>query len=248
MAQPNFTWAANVSCEAVAALGPVRLIRGLEALAADGEVWVRGPQLEAADREAVRRVPWQVRYELLEGEHLRRAGRLLPESQLPRGAWTRLPEFLRAEMPAPTTGGSAPLSVPVELRPDSHEPQSEPGILEVRTSEWLAWVETAPGIRLERLAFALDAASPDRVLIRGTPLPPLPGLRFLEEKGVAVPAGSRWWPHVSAATLRAAFGVEKNQLILLRPEQSWVRVPRTAWIGATRSAVRLTLAEARHAG
>lgn len=246
MAPLPFTWAACIPRGAASALGAVRLIPGLDALAVADAVWVRGPQLAGADANAVRRVPWEAHYELLEGGQLRRAGRLLPERQLPDGAWVRLPDLLCAEMRTPSPAGRTPAGIAVELRPDCHP--REPSLLEARTADWTAWVNTAPALRLERLVFACDLAHPGHVLVRGTPLPPLAGLRFVEEEGIAVSAGARWWPEVSPATLRTALRVEKSELALLHADGRWLRVPRSAWIAATRPAVRRLFTEASHAG
>lgn len=238
-ARAQFAWAGRVAAESVASLGVVRLVAGLQALATEGAIWVRGPQLDRESEAVLARVPWEARFELLDDGELRRRGRVLPEGTLPAGKWLPLSDFLAARVPSPVLPGNAPLRVAVELRPGAV--WREPNLVEVAARDWLAWVETAPQIRLARLSFAWDVKAPEHVLVRGTPLPPLPGTRFVEAEGVAVPAGSTWWPQVSAATLRTALGADKPDLAVLHADGTYLRVPRSAWIEATRAAVRSLL-------
>jgi hypothetical protein len=118
----------------------------------------------------------------------------------------------------------------------------DPSILQADASTWLAYVAEAPAIRLNRLEFAFDSSHPETVLIRGTPLSPIPGTQFVEEEAVAMPAGLCVWPAVSPAVIRSALAVDSGELVLLRECGDWLRLPRTAWIPATRNAVRQVLA------
>jgi hypothetical protein len=57
---------------------------------------------------------------------------------------------------------------------------------------------------------------------------------------VAVPAGWTWRPALDAAVLRQRLGVEQGELALLAPDGTCEKLSADAFVGATRSAVRLT--------
>ncbi len=240
-----FTWAGRIAVGAASALGAVRLIRGLEAGQVNGEVWVRGPRLRPMDEETARHVPWEERYEVAENGRLRRRGRLLTEGVFPSCAWQPLDAFLRPRLPEPFVPGRQPNGVAIELRPAAGS--SEPNLLEVARDDWIAYVETAPEIRLRCLSFAVNEQASHRVLIRGVPLPALPGDRFVEAECIAVPAGFHWHPPVSAGSVRSALGLDDSELVILRKEGNCSRVPRSAWNAAARSTVRLMLTPERYA-
>jgi hypothetical protein len=195
--------------------------------------------LTPADEAAVRCVPWETRYSVSATGEIRRDGRLLPEGMLLEGPWLPLREFLRPHRPTVLGGGELPEGVAVTLGP-SVQP-SEPTLLEAASADWVAWGETAPEIRLGRLVYAVDALHPGRALIRGAPLPPIAGQRFVEREQLAVPAGSAWQPALSAATVRASLGAGETELAILWPDGSFSRIPRSAWMAATRSNLRSTL-------
>lgn len=245
MGSETFTWAGRISAGAAAALGSLRLIHGLEAGRVNGEIWVRGPRLKPADEEAARQVPWEERYNVVNGDRLRRAGRLLTEERFPGCDWNPLQAFLRPRLPDPIAPGHQPEGVRLELRPVARI--SEPNLLEAESQDWLSYVETAPEIRLQCLAFALDEQDPGRVLIRGTPLPPLPGARFVEAESIATPAGLHWYPAISAPSVRTFLGAKESELMILRTDGCCVRVPRSAWNAAARATVRLMLAPEKYA-
>ncbi|MHA3773097.1 hypothetical protein ACXR0O_16315 [Verrucomicrobiota bacterium sgz303538] len=245
MASDAFTWTGRVSAGSVGTLGPLRLIRGLEATRTEDTIWVRGPRLKRADEEAVRRVPWEARYELLDGGRLRLVDRLLPEGALPGGSWTTLSEFLRVRLPSQSSPGATPRGVAIELR--SATIPREPNIIEATRQDWLTYVETAPEFRLQRLVFAVDERNPESVLIRGVPLPPLPGAHFVEAERVAIPAGYQWWPAVTAGSIRRSLACGENELVILRLDGTCALIPRSAWMSAARSTIRLMLAPETYA-
>ncbi|MFO1513670.1 MAG: hypothetical protein U1F83_12255 [Verrucomicrobiota bacterium] len=90
----------------------------------------------------------------------------------------------------------------------------------------------APGLQ-----FAVQA-----LLVRGTPLPPLPGgRRFALHQGVAaVPAGFAWRPTVSAEVLARRFGVTGDALVLWNEDGTITRLHGEQFVPATRGAARAT--------
>jgi hypothetical protein len=103
-------------------------------------------------------------------------------------------------------------------------------------------VATAPEIRLDGLAFIVDAA--DQVIVRGQTLPPLPGQRLTDDAGILVPAGWTWSPRAQVTIVRSLFGLGEGESALWITSEEWQRIPADAWVAATRSAVRETAREA----
>ncbi len=264
MSKRDTAWAGRLrnTPTAIEALATLRLVHGLQAIITTSAIrteggcdirnpsgrliWVRGPRLEAHHETLIRRIPWEAFYEVFEGDRIRRPGRILPEladGKLPGSGseeWRPLAEILVPSLPTSPFPGRAPVPVSIQLRPDTTV--REVSFLEATTQDWLAFANEASEIRLRNLIWALDPVHPETVLIRGAPLPPVPGKRWVEDNGVVVPAGQRWWPAVSAETLRKALGVAATELALLGLDGRWSRMPRTAWLPGNRSTIRLVLA------
>ncbi|HVW35796.1 MAG TPA: hypothetical protein VHB99_00775, partial [Pirellulales bacterium] len=77
------------------------------------------------------------------------------------------------------------------------------------------------------------------------PLAPLGGVQYVEESGIAVPAGWHWSPAVEAAVVRAALGLEPGDSALWFADGSWQKIAADDWVRATRSAARFSLQEQR---
>jgi hypothetical protein len=99
-------------------------------------------------------------------------------------------------------------------------------------------VLTAAQVRLGRLQFAADGQG--NLLVRGKPLPPLPGQRYVLHQGVAVRAGFTWEPMVGAEVLARAFGVSGDSIVLWQEDDSLTRLHGEQFIPVTRSAVLAT--------
>jgi len=118
----------------------------------------------------------------------------------------------------------------------------EPGGVEVESNVLLVpiqlWVQFgihASRARLDPLRFAVSGDG--LAAVRGVPLPPLPGTRFVERDGVALPAGQRLCPAVPAAVIRQVLQLADGELALLWPDRYEV-LADDCFVAATRSALR----------
>jgi hypothetical protein len=134
-----------------------------------------------------------------------------------------------------------PASLPgaVALRLVRSADERDPDLLLTRLGEFHGFVLRAAGVRLERLRFAVS--DDRRVLIHGTPLPPLPGQRFVLHQRVAVPAGVTWQPAVSAEVVARRFRVSGDALVLWNEDNSITRLHTEQLIPVTRSGVVATV-------
>ena len=88
------------------------------------------------------------------------------------------------------------------------------------------------------LHFAADTHG--NLLVRGTPLPSLPGRRYALHQGVAVPAGFAWEPPVGVEVLARAFGISGDTMALWHEDGTLTRLHGEQFMPVTRSAVLAT--------
>ncbi len=238
-------WAASVPRNALSSLGVLRLDKGILCREHGGRVWLRGEHKNDTLDRSLRCLPGVDRYGLLDDGRLVHAdsGRV-PVGRLPAGEWTPIAEFIGVEIPPPALPGECGRA---RLALARSKRVAEANVLVTALAAWRRWVSRAPAVRLGVLRFAVSTTGD--ALVRGSPLPPIRGRRFVETSGVAVPAGWTWTPAVDAETLRELLALDDGDLALLDGEAA---APRVALISAarferaTRSAVRLT--EARQGG
>jgi hypothetical protein len=235
-------WAAAIAARDASSLEELRLWPGVEVCRQDGQLWLRGADLDDETRKAIRRVPGAVFHELKGDGRLRLLGARLHKGRLPQGPWQALSSYLAVEAPSAALGGQRPVPAALSVVRISAERPAN-GIL-TTLSAWAAYVDTAAAIRLRCVSFAV--ASDGRVIVRGTPIPPVAGLRLVEDDGVAVPCGWAWTPTVEAAVVRELLGLEDDDFALLTPEEPVVIIRADSFAAACRSAVRLTAREAAH--
>jgi hypothetical protein len=193
----------------------------------------------------LRQLPAIERYVVQSDQALLAQGALVPRGYLPQGKWLPLQHWLPVVAPQLLFleyrgEGAKDTSVVLTLIRD--QTLREPNLLLTPQVAWSEYAASAPLIRLQRWSFAAN----DRreALIRGLPLPPLPGQRLVESAGVAVEAGWTWSPPVDAAVIRRKQRASSDDLLLLRagPDAQAVVevVPAASFVKASRSAVRLT--------
>ena len=233
-------WAAAIAARDASSLEELRLWPGVEVCRQDGQLWLRGADLDDETRKAIRRVPGAMLHELKDDGRLRLLGARLHKGRLPQGPWQTLSSYLAVEAPSAALGGQRPAPAALGgVRSPIERPAN--GIL-TTLKAWTTYVDTAAAIRLRCVSFA--AASDGRVIVRGTPIPPVAGLRLVEDDGVAVPCGWAWTPAVEAAVVRELLGLEDDDFALLMPDGHMEVVRANDFAAACRSAVRLTAREA----
>ena len=119
------------------------------------------------------------------------------------------------------------------------------GVLLTRRAAWLDYVDTAPQVRLKQWTFAVDVRDDSLdVIVRGTPSPPISGIGFVEEQGIAIPAGYTLDPPIEAAVVAEMLMLSLGDLALLHVDGTYEHIAADCFVQARRSAVRLSLAAA----
>ncbi len=243
-------WIVRLPTDQRPSLARCRLIPGLEVADGTGEaaatraaeatdsVWVRGPELKEAQQRMLRAIPRAEWFELDAEGRLRPEGKRLATGPIPRLAWRPILEAVPVSLPHAGFAGTP-------LRPSnlklvrSSEPRT-PNLLLTTPDEWSRYGETAPQIRLAAWRFASDGAG--RILVRGLPLPPLPGSLFVEENGMAIPAGWSFIPPLPSTVVREILAIPRGDIALFAPDGTWEQVAEDDFVPAARAAVRPTTA------
>jgi hypothetical protein len=230
----NFPWAISIAPENAAAIAPLRLTPGIEVSDAAEVFWLRGQRGDEQLESKLAALPACARYEWLALNHLRQIDRRIPSARLPDQPWQPLAAWLQAEMPVAAIPANEVSRVPLRLVRSTDE--REPELLLTRLEELKQFAAEAARVRLNRLQFAANADG--HVLVRGQPLPPLPGRRFVLYGCVAVPAGFSWQPAVGADVLARSFGGSGDALVIWNEDGTLTRLHGEQFVPATPSAVR----------
>ena len=163
-------------------------------------------------------------------------GEETPVLRLPDLPWQALDAVTRPIVENPALPAVVSQKSAIRLRAAETAPV-EPNVLRVALVTLAEWAGRAPEIRLKRLSFACGYDGD--AIIRGAPVPSLPGTRFFEQNGVAAPLGQTWDPPVSPNVLAQAMDLAPGDLGLLR-EGGWERIEAANFVPLTRASVRLT--------
>jgi hypothetical protein len=163
----------------------------------------------------------------------------VPSGFLPDGPWTPLKEWLQPAAPPTLLPGKVTSRASLRLVRTTAERNAN--LVCVGFRAWRDYAVSAPQIRLHRLSFAVSGDA--QTLIRGEPLPPLPGTRYVEIDGVAVPLGLTWSPAIDAEVVRESLGLDAHDIGLFTLAGVCEVIRADDFIRATRSAVRLTAKE-----
>jgi hypothetical protein len=232
----NFPWAICIALEDAASLSPLRQVAGIEVGEAGAQIWLRGkPGDEKLDAKLAA-LPARVCYEWLASNDLRQIDRRIPNDRLPTLRWQPLDAWLQVTMPTAAMAAEQPN--PVSLRLVRSSCEQEPELLLTNLDDLVRFASMAAQVRLERLQFAANGDA--QVLVRGRPLPPLPGQRFVLHGGVAVPVGFAWEPQVDSTALARRFAAADDAIVLWNEDQTITRLHSEQFVPLSRSALRAT--------
>lgn len=221
-------------------LAPLRLTRGIEVAAKDPCIWVRGSNSDEQLEPLLRALPALARYELLPNNRLRRLELRIPSETLPALPWQPLSTWLRVQMQANSARADSINASPqtVSLRIVRSGEERAPELLLTTLNDWQGFAHRAPEIRLRHLRFAVDSAG--NVVVRGCPLPPLPGTQFVACGNIGVKAGFTWQPAVGPEVLARRLALSPEAIALFHEDGTFTRIEGEQFVPATRSAVRET--------
>jgi hypothetical protein len=235
----NQAWAVELPRDSARALAPLRMLAGLEVAADGAAAWLRGTALDDALRIRLLSLPANNRFWRDAAGQLTPWGCITPVGHLPAVDWQPLRAWQAVELPARGWPADPPQAVRLKLVRDAGEQPG--GALLMPWHLWAAYVEHAPQVRLDPLAFALDSES--RVIVRGAWLPALPGTQLSDQQGILVPAGWGWMLRLDPQAVRSLFSLADGECAFWPQSDRWERITAEAWVKATRAAVRETTRE-----
>jgi hypothetical protein len=229
------TWAICMKLEVADSIGPLRCTSGLEVCTTDGTLWLRGSDTEMLSILELRSLPAVGRYRV-DGDRLLPLGKRLPIGLLPDGPWSPLHEWVSVDVARPSLPGQASGRVGLSLvRGDN---AAESNIVMTTPAACVAWAEHASSLRLIPLSVAIDRAQ-ERVILKGTPLPPLPGARYVLADRVGLPAGYDFDLSISHEDVVGLLQLAPGQSALFEPDGAWSVFDDDVFVAATRSTLRL---------
>jgi hypothetical protein len=219
-----------------AALGSVRCLPGLMAAEEEGFIWVRG--INALDNIdlRIRQLPGLHTYTLDADNNLFPPGGLTPVGKLKQLNWAPVAEYITVKLPVSALPGKVNLQHAIKLAPSGRLQQGNALLTDLVT--WKAYAEVAPLVRLQQTRFAVSEKN--KVLVIGTPLPALPGKEYVLQDTLLLPCGFEFDPPAISELVIVRLDPSKEALLLFNTDGTWEKVPKTAFVPSTRSAIRLT--------
>lgn len=226
-------WYLSLPRASIALAADLRLHEDIELLEDGDGLWLRGRHAEGSLLLALRSLPGARLFHASAGDRLREEHHRLWNRTSPRGEWVPLHRW--ALPTAPATVPVAPLVPRTRIRLVADDAPATTRAVITRFDHWSTYSETAAACRLESLEFAVSTE--DQVLVRGLPVPPLPGTYLAEKEGVLHPIGTRWYPPLHPSMLRDLVDAVSDDLILITPGRIEILEHRHR-VAATRAAVR----------
>lgn len=219
----------------IEAIASIRCRDGIKVAVHQSYIWLTMPAGIAEDA-VIKKLP--VRKTFLADEHgnLFVPGCRVPEKKMPELTWQALNEFIAVDMPVAAYPGTKPEPAGLQLVKTTTEYTA--AALQTTLDVWKQYAETAPGVRLHPLRFAVSEEK--KVLILGYPLPSVPGKTFWIENDVLIPSGYVPEIKLAAEFLRQQFNSNGELLVVLNEEGGLEKIDKQFFMPATRSAVRLT--------
>lgn len=229
-------WAIRLPLADASSLATFRLTVDLQILIVGEWIWMKGESADEGLARRIRSVSNAEWFSIRDDGQITRRDETVPCDRLPEGQWTLIGQSFEIEMPQAGFAVSSHNRVSLTLVRCT-QPQTV-NLLKTNWSAWHDYAITAPLIRLNRLGFAVSDTR--EVLIRGTPLPPIPGRRYVESHGVIVPNGWRFAPQMGTEIVRQLLDLDAESLALFSEDGSYERLPLEAFVQATRASVRAT--------
>jgi hypothetical protein len=233
MSQP---WAISVRKEDAVGLASLRLEPGIEVTESEDHIWVRGKTSSPGIDAKLRGVPAAGRFEWMSSDQLRPLSSRIPSARFPSTPWKALKEWLQIEWPVAALPAHEPRQLPFTLVRGGAEEGTT--LLQTTWSKFMEWAGNAPSIRLDRLRLAVQSA--EKILIWGSPLPPLPGLYWVVRGQLAIPAGWHFEPELEIAAVEHWLKAGKETLVLFHSDATFVRIHCEQFVPATPSALKRT--------
>jgi hypothetical protein len=213
----------------------------LHVLAGQGALWLAGACADELQEPWFARLSCRARYVCDPDRRLTPVGGRVPTRRLPEGDWCPISLFLVPQAPAPSLAGQLVRRCRIALREATTV--REPGAILTDPEALGVWAETASAVRLRCLRFAL--CEDRRLLLVGTPLPPIRGRSYVVHRQLLLPAGQELDPPVLRDLVPGMMSLAEGDVVLFHRDGSGERIRSHDFVPASRSAIRQTLEAVR---
>ena len=204
-------WAAKIAFEQRRELARLRRHADVEVAQSEEGYWVRGPLSNEDAISELFTVPRAKLFHLDSGGSLKPWGKRLATGRLPELKFVPIEHEIRPRIPIAAYPAGRVEKIRIGLV-RSDQPRSA-SILMTTVPAWCEYASAAPAARLARWTFA--ASADQRVIVRGEPIPPLPGQQYWEIDSVALPVGWTSAPLPAGPVLSQITGAAADILVLL---------------------------------
>ncbi len=239
---------ARVPAVALGELRELRTARELLVCVVDGDCWIRpasaSQDVPHADAAGLRTGLAAEVFEVTADGFIIPRGCRVPIGSTPSGPW--LPIAQRFPVRLPEIGFPSHRIPATRLKLVRSDRIVDCTLLEVPFSRFEEFARKTSILRLNRWEFSVSQAG--AALVRGIPLPTIPGRRYWEVGGILIPAGWTWFPALAPEVLRRVLKFVPGESAVLRLNSTnepdsfdWERIPEDAFVKATRPNFRATL-------
>ena len=244
----TFLWATRIPKTSAPSLVSLMPFIGVRVAEVDDQIWITGEATSEAEKlrinACLKQIAGAVRFDRLADDQLIESGNTLPSTRLPSLGemdWDLLTDWITFRFPSASLVGAITDKAAIEFvrrsSPLANE-SLEPSILLCRIEALVAWADLASKHRIRRLSFACNPTG--TVIVRGTPLPLIRGVTFVEHDQIAIESGHSWSPAVSIETLKEILKVDDSQLLLCQAGKPIQTIQQHDFVAATRAGIRLT--------
>lgn len=212
----------------IGGLAAFRDYPGLEAAMHEDSCWVK-----AMPGLPWQKIPCQTAWHADRDGWLFHPGKAVPDMRLSDLDWRPVAELMPVRLPV--SGMPAQHVRPVVMRPERSAEGPAPSFIRTGWQQWRDYALEAPLNRLQHWHFL--RAGTEEAFVWGAPLPPLPGHAYvLQAERLLVPEGWLFRSKFELALLTA--GLQDDSVYLFGQDGMCERIPGSAFVPATRSAVR----------
>ncbi len=217
-------------------LGRIRHWNNLTLATEDNLIWIKGLDYAQISSVEIRSLlDKKIYYE--KNGRLYSMGSVLPDRITPSLLWSPIDRGIPVALPSRNHNYfGVDQRIPIRLIPMEEERPTTAALVSL---ESLRYVESAPGIRLAQIRWAV--LNSDRAFLMGSPQLPLPGYTYWQHQDMLIPAGYDFEHSVLRNLLQRTICPGRTHWILWNIDNTYTLISKEDLQPLSRSSFRLTL-------
>jgi hypothetical protein len=202
----------------------------------EGSVWLKDLDYAQINSVEIKSLPSKTLYYEKDGR-LFLLHSLLPDRIAPSLLWTPIDRGLQVTLPS-FNHNYFGLHEHIDIRFVSQDQEADAVALIVDMKILKSYMETAPGVRLEKIRWVI--LNDEKALLLGKPLLPLPGVTFWQRKDMLIPTGLDFELFILADTIQKSVNPGRDNWILWNTDASYFNIRKEDLQPLSRSSFRQT--------